>query len=100
MRRIMPRPAVQRERKTHFLQHVSVVVYHRLVNAKSDWDAAGKEANKIRDPALEPEVRRAIMAKATPTLGQKRYIVLSHPDAMPDRELRSDQAEAVDMGHR
>lgn len=56
MRRIMPRPAVQRERKTHFLQHVSVVVYHRLVNAKSDWDAAGKEANKIRDPALEPEV--------------------------------------------
>ncbi len=91
----MSRLAVQRQRQAHFLQHVAVVVNPGLVNAKRNWHPAAQEADKVRNSTLEPEVGRAVVAKAGAAFRHKRDVISGHPDTMADRELRSEQAETV-----
>ena len=89
--------AMGAQHHAHFLQHVTIVVDAGFIDADRGVDALGLEDVQRRDAGAQAEIRRAVVADAGAGLGDAIDVRLVQPDAVAERHLRAEQAEAVDV---
>jgi hypothetical protein len=94
------RHAMRAQHQAQFMEHIAVIIDASLIQPNRRIDALGFEAIERRHTGTQAKIGRAIMANAGAGLGEPVNILLIQPNAMAERHVRPQQAQAVQIFHR